>query len=315
MQEPLITAIILAYNEERNIRRCIESIHGWCDIAVVDSYSTDKTIQVAEEYGAQLYSNKYSNHAAQWNWALENVMLSTPWILALDADFIVTLNLKNEISAFLHNDQSSYNGFYVKHEYVFWGSRIRFGGIKKFWLRGLRKNQGKADTSDLVDFRFNVNGKTKQLKGVVIEDNEKDNDFSFWVQKQDVFSLRLAVEEELRRRKLLEWEGKNSLLGNTDEKFKKLRDLWLRMPLFFRPWMYFVYRYFISLGILDGKGGFIYHFQQGLWLRIVIDMKILEIRRARLSNQELIEVSQKMLVEKSGSFQKILAEMKKNIQE
>lgn len=310
MSKATITAVILAYNEEKNIRTCLDSIQGWCDIFLVDSFSTDATVQVALEYGAQVMVNKYENHASQWNWALANLPLSTDWILALDADFIVSPALRKEIDRFLSEDEKKYNGFYVKHEYVFWGSRIRFGGIKKYWLRGIRQGYASADSSDLVDFRFNVNGHTKQLRAKVIEDNDKDSDLTFWLQKQDIFSVRLAVEEELRRRNLLQWEGKNSLFGNTDEKFKKLRDIWLRMPLFIRPWFYFIYRYFFSLGFLDGKGGFIYHFQQGLWLRMVIDMKILEIRRNHLSDSDLVNLAKTMLQYKSGSLRFLLKSAK-----
>jgi hypothetical protein len=193
---------------------------------------------------------------------------------------------------------------------VFWGSRIRFGGIKKYWLRGLRMGYGSADSSDLVDFRFNVNGEVKRINAKLIEDNEKDSDFSFWVRKQDVFSLRLAVEEEVRRRKLLTWEGRKSLLGNTDEKFKSYRDIWMSLPLFVRPWLYFAYRYFFALGFLDGIGGFIYHFQQGLWLRMVVDMKIWEIRKAKMPDEMLVSLSREMLAVKSGSLEYVLSYMR-----
>ena len=309
MAKATIKAVILAYNEEDNIKRCLDAIKGWCEIYVVDSFSQDQTVAIAKSYGAHVLANKYENHASQWNWALANIPVTTDWILALDSDFIVTPELKEGIDRFLSGDEEKYNGFYVRHEYVFWGSRIRFGGIKKYWLRGIRHGKGSADSSDLVDFRFNVEGPTKRLTEKVIEDNDKDDDFTFWVGKQDIFSVRLAVEEELRRRQLLKWEGKNSLFGNTDEKFKKLRDLWLRMPLFIRPWLYFIYRYILAFGFLDGKGGFVYHFQQGLWLRMVIDMKIWEIRKQKLTDDQLIKLSQVMLQIKTGSLRVLLKEL------
>ena len=292
-----ITAIILAYNEEENIKRCINSINNWCEVVLVDSNSTDNTKKVAESLGASVYNNIYKNHSTQWNWALENVNIKTDWILALDSDFIVTGKLKKEIEEFLKNDKN-YNGFYVKHEYKFWGSNIRFGGVKKYWLRGIRRGKGKADSSDLVDFRFNINGNIKYLKGKVIEDNEKDNDLTFWLNKQDVFALRLAVEEELRKRDLLKWEGDKKLLGNTDQRFKSLRDIWLRFPLFIRPFILFIYRYIFSLGFLDGIGGFLYHFMQGLWLRMIVDMKIYELKKLRLNNETILKLSQKIVEEK-----------------
>src|SRR6187431_1814283 len=104
MGKSSLTAVILAYNEEFNSRTCLEAIHGWCPIYVVDSYSQDKTVQVAQEYGASVMVNKYENHASQWNWALANLPSETDWILALDADFIVTPELRNEIDKFLAGD-------------------------------------------------------------------------------------------------------------------------------------------------------------------------------------------------------------------
>ena len=301
-----ITAIILTYNEEKNIRRCLDSIGSWCPIVVVDSFSTDKTVQIAEEFGAEVLQNKYLNHSSQWNWALKNVPVQTDWILAVDADFIVTDELKLKVDSFLSGDEKEYNGFYVIHEYVFWGSHIRFGGVKKYWLRGIRKGYGKADSSDLVDFRFNIEGDIKNIRAKMIEQNEKDDDFSFWVRKQDLFSFRLAVEEEVRRRGLLEWEGEKGIFGNSDMRIKSLRDIWLRFPLFVRPFIYFIYRYFFALGFLDGIGGFIYHFQQGLWLRMVVDMKILEIRRMQLTDSQLKTLSERMLEHKSGSLTELM---------
>lgn len=308
-----ITAVVLTYNEEQNIRRCLESVADWCPIIVVDSYSTDNTKEVAKEFGALVLENKYLNHSSQWNWTLNNIPNDIEWILALDADFIVTDKLKKELDKFLEIEEQKYNGFYVIHEYVFWGSHIRYGGIKKYWLRGIRRGYGEADKSDLVDFRFNIEGKVKNIHAKVIEDNEKDDDFSFWVRKQDLFSFRLAVEEEIRRRGLLKWEGQKGLFGNSDMRIKSLRDIWLRFPLFIRPFIYFFYRYFLTLGFLDGIGGFIYHFQQGLWLRMVVDMKIYEIRQANLSDKKLLDLSNYMLNYKSGSLSEILKIQKNKI--
>ncbi|MEM1137065.1 MAG: glycosyltransferase family 2 protein [Bacteroidota bacterium] len=304
-----ITTIILSYNEEKNIARCLESIKDWCPVFVVDSFSTDATKEVSHSYGAKFFENTYKNHSSQWNWALNNTPIETDWVLCLDSDFIVTEALKKEIESFLDDkDEKQYNGFYVIHEYCFWRAHIRYGGVKKFWLRGVRKGKGTADISDLVDFRFNVDGDIKYIHAKVIEDNEKDNDLTFWINKQDVFSLRLAVEEELRRRKLLNWEGNISFFGNTDEKFKYLRDIWLKFPLFVRPFILFFYRYFLSLGFLDGIGGFLYHFLQGLWLRMIVDMKIWELRTYRLSDSQLVALSQEMLRHKHGSLGKIIGE-------
>ena len=304
-----LTAIILTFNEEENIGRCLESIQSRCHVIIVDSFSSDKTLDIASKFGVEVIQHAYENHCAQWNWVLDNVEIHTEWIFALDADFVITQDLWHRIELFLATEEVDYNGFYVIHRYVFWGQPIRFGGIKRYWLVGLRKGCGRGDESDMVDFRFNVTGKTRRIPGKFVSSNVNDSDISFWMRKQDKFSLRLAVEEEMRNRNLLNWSGKKSLMGNTDEKFKVYRDAWMRLPLFIRPILFFIYRYFIALGFLDGIGGFLYHFQQGLWFRMIVDMKIYEIRNNKLSDEKLIAVSKAMLTSKSGSLREILKSM------
>jgi len=303
-----ITAIVLTYNEEKNLPRCLRAIHHWCPIIVVDSFSTDRTKEIASQFGTLFYENKYLNHSYQWNWTFSHAEIKTDWILALDADYVVTDDLKKKIDLFLAGDHLPFNGFYVHHRYKFWGSYINYGGIKKKWLIGIRNGHGTSDESGLVDHRFNVTGKIGNIDGVLISDNETDNDLSYWMRKQDLYSLRLAVEEELRRKNLIGWSGRKSILGNTDEKFKVYRDTWMKFPLFIRPILYFIYRYFLTLGFLDGLGGFLYHFQQGLWLRMVVDMKIYELRKYKLTNDELISLSKRMLQTKTGSLRELLAD-------
>ena len=183
-----ISAIVLTYNEEPNVHRCLESIRNFCEIFVVDSGSVDRTIEICREYTDNIFFNEYVNHSFQWQWALESLPIKTNWILALDADFVATESLKHQISKNLPQLSNNVDGVYVLHRYVFGGKQIRFGGTKKYWLRIVRSGRARADQSDLVDFRFVVPGKTVQFDGIVLEYNVHDDDISFWVRKQDKFS-------------------------------------------------------------------------------------------------------------------------------
>jgi len=162
----------------------------------------------------------------------------------------------------------------------------------------------------LVDFRFNFSGRTEEWREPVIEYNRHDDDFSVWLQKQDKFSLRLAVETELRQRKLLGWEGRPNLGGNPDERMMWMRDVFLRFPLFARGFAYFLYRYVVRLGFLDGRAGFLYHFLQGWWLRTAIDWKIVHLRRLKLSDSELLSFRDAMLAVRSGSIETVLGSIR-----
>lgn len=307
-----ISAVILCYNEEDNIRHCLEAVKGFCEIYVVDSFSSDRTLDIAREYTENIVSNKYVNHAAQWQWALDNLDIKTTWVLALDADFVLTADLKREIKSKLPHVPDGVDGIYVKHRYVFGGRQIRFGGMKQYWLRIIRRGKASSDASDLVDFRFNVMGRTVRFKSAVIEYNRHDDDASVWLAKQDKFSLRLAVEEELRRRKLLDWESQPSLFGNSDERIMWLRNVWLSLPLFFRPFIYFIYRYFLTLGFLDGRAGFLYHFMQGWWLRCLVDWKVMQLRKLNLHDEDLERFKEAMLEVRSGSVRHIWEKLKES---
>lgn len=300
-----ITAVVLTYNEAPNIRRCLESIKGFCKIYVVDSGSTDQTVAICQEYTDQIHVHAYTNHASQWQWALDNLPIKTTWVLALDADFQVSDALKEALRERLQGVADQVDGIYVRHRYVFGGATIRFGGTKHYWLRIVRHGKSRADLSDLVDFRFLVEGKTIEWNASVVEYNRHDDDISTWLLKQDKFAVRLAVEEELRRAAMLHWERNPRFFGNADERIMWLRDRWLRLPLFLRPVAYFVYRYLLALGFLDGRGGFLYHVLQGFWLRTVVDWKIWQLRQLQLSSNELHRFRDQMLQTRDGSVVRI----------
>jgi len=301
----MISAVILTNNEEPNISYCLESIRQISNIYVVDSGSTDSTVSICKRFDAQVFRHAYANHANQWQWALDNLPILTPWILALDADFVVTRELLDRISREIDTLSEDIGGIYVRHLYNFGWGRIRFGGTKKYWLRIVRRGCARPDTGDLVDFRFLVDRQVVRWPEAVIEHNHKDDDISTWIAKQDKFSLRLAVEEELRRRGLHAWDRTPRLLGTVDERFSWLRDRWLKLPLFFRPVLYFVYRYVIAGGFLDGRAGFLYHVLQGFWLRLVVDWKTVQLRRMELDDRALQEFAHVMFKSPSGSVVQI----------
>src|SRR6266702_294143 len=300
-----VSAVILANNEEANIAYCLESISRIANIYVVDSGSTDSTVSICERFGARVFHHTYANHADQWRWALENLPIVTRWILALDADFVVSHELLDRISRETEGLSENIGGIYVRHLYKFGWGRIRFGGTKKYWLRMVRRGCARPDSSDLVDFRFHVDGDVLRWPEAVIEHNRKDDDIAIWTAKQDKFSLRLAVEEELRRRGLHGWDRTPRLFGTVDERFSWLRDRWLDLPLFVRPVLYFLYRYIVAGGFLDGRAGFLYHSLQGFWLRLVVDWKTVQLRHMELDDRALQEFARVMFKFHSGSMVQI----------
>lgn len=286
MDQPIpVSAVILTYNEEKNIETCLKSIARWCqEIFVVDSGSRDKTLDIVAQYTSQVYVHSYIDHASQLDWSLKNLPFTYEWIIPLDADHMVTEKLKLEIIKIVQNPEPGVNGYYSKHRYFFWGRPIR--GFKPYSLRLFRRDKTRVDHSELVDFRFVVEGKTKKLAGAIHESNQNELSIDFWIDKHQKFSSRIAIEEILRINGNLKWSLKPRLFGTPDERIIFLKEKWYRMPLYVRPVFYFLYRYVFRLGCLDGMKGLIYHFLHAFWFTLIIDIKIARIRE-RLAQGEL----------------------------
>ena len=131
-----------------------------------------------------------------------------------------------------------------------------------------------------MDHRFIVPGKTIIWKnGFIVEENLKENEISFWINKHNRYSDLVAQEEWERLQQLRTQTLQPDLFGSPDQKKAFLKSIWWKMPLYVRPFIYFFHRYFIQLGILDGKQGFVFHFLQAFWFRLVVDIKIDEIKK------------------------------------
>src|SRR3989344_2316071 len=138
-----LSVIILTFNEEINLEKCLASIVNLVSqIIIIDSYSTDKTLEIVKKYGAEIYQHKFQNQAQQFNWALDNVEIRGDWVLKLDADEYLTEELKEEIELLLttlpsqisdrnlgwrnYSLLTNINGFYIKRRVYFMGKWIRY---------------------------------------------------------------------------------------------------------------------------------------------------------------------------------------------
>jgi len=275
-----LAVVVLTKNEERNLGRCLESVAAWCrEIFVVDSGSNDGTVAIAKHYGAAVVSHPFESHTKQWNWALANLPFCCEWTLCLDADQRVTPLLRSEIGALLEGETVPQNGFYIKRRQIFRGKWIKHGGYyPKYLLKIVRHNLARCDEHERLDSHFYVEGSTGLLKNDIIEDNQNENDMTFWIEKHNRYAVAQAYEELHRRNTEVEWSLKPRFFGAPDERTLFLRGIWYRfLPLYLRPFLLFFYRYFLRLGFLDGKQGLIFHFCQSLWFRLLVDVKIEEL--------------------------------------
>lgn len=276
-----ISVIILTYNEEANIAACLQSVAGWAaEVFVVDSGSTDCTVELASSYGAHVQYHPWQTYSNQFNWALDNLALSTPWVMRLDADETVTPELARELAEKLQGLPDDVHGIYIKRRVYFMGRWIRHGGYYPTWLmRIFRRARARCEDRWMDEHMALSNGRVCHLEHDIIDYNCKG--LSFWTIKHEDYARREALDV---MGTATADQGRGipaSLLATQDRRRRWLKkNLYGRIPLFVRAFAYFCYRYFLRLGFLDGTEGLIFHFLQGCWYRFYVDAKLWEARRS-----------------------------------
>ena len=279
----VLAAVVLTHNEELNLSACLASLQGLPHtLTVVDSGSTDGTLSIAAAHGARTLAHPFVSHATQWRWALEQLEPNVEWVLGLDADQCLSTELRAElVRLFAGNDDRlcRYSGFYLNRRQVFRGTWIRHGGYyPKYLLKLFRVANVQIDDRDLMDHHFYVSGGVDKLHGDLIEDNLKERDIGFWISKHVRYAELHAREELSRRKSGSPWLLRPAFFGTPDQRIAWLKRLWYRMPLYVRPVLYFVYRYVLRRGFMDGKQGFIFHFLQSFWYRVLVDIRLDDLR-------------------------------------
>lgn len=263
-----------------HLPRLLDSIADLnASVFILDSGSTDNTSSIAEQYGAQLLQNRFVNHPQQWDYALKTFSIQTPWVVCLDADQVVTDSLKQKLAAFNNEEHFNTHAIYFNRKYVFKGQWIKHGGYYPFYLlKMFRYGIGYSDLNENMDHRFVVPGNAIIWKdAVILEENFKENNISFWLDKHNRYSDLVAQEEVERMRLMRTQTVKPSLFGSPDERTAWRKQLWWKLPRYMRPMLYLTQRMIFRLGFLDGRTGIIYHFLQSFWFRLVVDIKIDEL--------------------------------------
>jgi glycosyltransferase involved in cell wall biosynthesis len=278
MRNKEFSFVILTFNEEIHLPRLLNSIKDLdAPIFILDSGSTDGTLDIAKQFNANILSNPFENHPKQWDFALKSFQFESEWIIGLDADQIVTPELFSKLKSFRSADiPENVNGIYFNRKNYFKGTWVRYGGyFPKYMLKMFRRKFGYSDLNENMDHRFIAEGKTIIWKtGYLIEENLKENDISFWIVKHNRYSDFLAKEEVERLNNIRKQTVKGHLFGSPDQRIAYIKNIWWRLPLYVRPFLYFIYRFFWKWGFLDSKQGRIFHFLHAFWFRLLVDIKI-----------------------------------------
>jgi len=281
-----IAIIILTYNEEPNIAQALGSVQGWArQIFVLDSYSTDRTLEIASRYPCTIVQNRFEDYSKQRNFALEQLPIASEWVFFLDADEWIPPELREEISTLLATNPVE-NGFFVKWRLLWLGKWIRRGYYPTWILRLFRFGKALCEARS-VNEHLIVEGVTGYLKNDFIHEDHKG--VTDWIAKHNGYATREA--SELFKKAASDLQINVWLWGTQAERKRWLRyRLWNNLPPLVRPFLYFVYRYIFRGGFLDGKAAFAYHFLQGLWFPMLIDIKYLEMKYGRGNQTEVINV-------------------------
>lgn len=284
-----LSIIILTYNEELHLPRCLQNINSLTDqIYVVDSLSNDRTLQIVQDYGIKVFQNPWpGNHAAQFNWALENLPIKTEWVLRLDADEYLLPELISEIQEKLKDIPKDISGIVFKRRHIFLGKWMKRGIYPVKLLRLFRYQKAICEQRWMDEHIQLLDGKSIEFDHDFVDHNL--NELSWFLQKHIGYSIREAID-------LLDVEL--GLIGQTEEsatlseqaKAKREKKLnYARKPLFWRAFAYFVYRFILKGGFLEGKETFLWDFFQGWWYRTLVDAKIWEIKKACGTDKEKIK--------------------------
>ncbi|MES2455198.1 MAG: glycosyltransferase [Bacteroidota bacterium] len=286
MTNPQFSFLILTLNEELNLPRLLNSIRSLqAKTYVLDSGSTDGTLEICKMHGINVKYQPFENHPKQWDIALRSFDIKTPWVICLDADQRLSAALLSRLSNFKDEDHQDLNGIYFNRKNYFKGKWIRFGGFyPKYLLKMFRYRSGYSDLTEHMDHRFQVPGKTSIWKTAhLIEENLKENQISFWITKHDRYSSLLAEQELRKKDNIKSTYIKPKPWRSPNERNAWLKNIWWHMPLYIRPLLYFSYRFIFRMGFLDGKTGVLFHFLQGFWFRLIVDMKIEEMENKQSS--------------------------------
>jgi glycosyltransferase involved in cell wall biosynthesis len=254
-----ITPLILTFNEETNIKRTLQRLNWAKKIVVVDSYSSDKTLNILQSYSQiEIFKRQFDTHTNQWNYGLEKI--TSKWVLCLDADYVISDELVQEIASLPQN--LSVDGYFVRFKYCVFGKPLQGTLLPP---RQVLFNKEKAHYIDDGHTQLlQNNGKTALLSSYIYHDDRKP--LSRWLWAQDRYMI-------IEAKKLLETPPSHLSLSDK-----------IRRQKIIAPFLIFFYCLFLKRGIFDGWAGWHYALQRTL-AEIILALRLIENSNSTASLQ------------------------------
>ncbi|MGE0055202.1 MAG: glycosyltransferase family 2 protein [Hyphomicrobium sp.] len=268
-----IHAIILTLNEEPHIARCLESILSACaTITVIDSGSADRTVEIARMYGAEVISNNWVNHANQLNFGIDYLSGRGGWLLRIDADEYLCDGAGHCLPRLLDTLPGDVDGVCLRLRRIFMGRWLKHGGLYPIWLLRIWRNGRGRCEEKWMDEYIVVQGEVHHAPLDFADHSLKP--LVWWSEKHIAYAGREAIDILTRGDQL---PTARQIGHSWLKKFFKVR-IYNRLPGGARSFLYFVLRYVVLLGFLDGRPGYFFHVLQAYWYRTLVDGIVAEIR-------------------------------------
>lgn len=289
-----LTVIILTKNEQIHIARVIDNVKPIAArIIVVDSMSTDNTVEIARKHGAEVVEMPWrGNQAEQFNHALDTIDISTEWILRLDADEWLEDALIDEFIKIIPTLPDDVTAGLIPLGRCFMGRRLRHGIVNSVKIVRLFRRGCVRYEQRQMDEHLNIlHGSVHTFRNRFVDDNLMP--LSYFITKHDSYAMREAAVMLVDRLGLNEKAPADNASGHVAGAVaskRKQKSRYARMPRYWRAAAYFFYRYILRLGFLDGKEGFLWDYLQGWWYRTLVDAKLLEVEKATGLDPEKVKV-------------------------
>jgi glycosyltransferase involved in cell wall biosynthesis len=269
-----VSVLVPTLDEELNLPECLQSVAWTDEVFVVDSFSHDRTTEIARAHGAQVVQHAFESYSRQKNWALDTLPFRNEWVLIVDADERVTPELRCEIERELAS--AHYDGYYLNRRFIFLGTWIRHAGWYPSWnLRLFRHRLGRYDQREVHEHVV-LNGRVGYLQTDLLHHDRRG--LEAFIARHNTYS---TLEARARRKAEIDAPGRAmlpvSLLASPVQRKRYLRErIWPHVPA--RPLALFVYMYVLRRGFLDGRAGLalctFHAFQE-----FMVGLKLAELRR------------------------------------
>ena len=273
-----LTIIVLTFNEEHRIIDCLDSIEELdVNVLVVDSYSTDATIEILNRRSVPFLQHSFEDYSKQRNWAQKSNPFNTDWVMHIDADERLSPELHQWLKHFLETEDHEHAGYMFSRRTVFLGKWIRHGGhYPAYHLRLYRTARGHCEAK-AYDQHFIVDGTVCAVPRADLIDMVA-HDLTSFVTSHNRWATFEALELASSGNDS-SGEVQSSITGSLIERRRWFKQhVFGGAPILVRAFLYFIYRYVFRLGFLDGREGLIFHVLQGFWFRFLVDAKLFEDR-------------------------------------